>query len=181
MKNARTQNEFMIESPQSAHIRGLQLAIAAAALAATIFAGMSLALFTSANAFELNASGDDPEYVMAYAEPLPQRFGAFGNDIIAPEPEFMFEDEHELNDAWLGMSVISEDGVNVGYIMDAFIDETGALDELVLIPASKDVLAEPVYVPARFAKLGSTAVHITLTVNALATLEIAGDYAYLAE
>lgn len=136
-----------------------------------------------ASAMQIETRTDPAPYVMAYADPAPEGFDSrFGED-VAPEPEyFSHEEEHELNDAWLGMSVVSQEGVNIGYVTDAFIDEQGFLDELVVIPAgSNEILAEPVYVPARFAKLGNTAVNLTLTVDALATLEIADDYAQLEE
>lgn len=171
---------FSATSTVRTGLGGFRRIAGAATVAGALLAG--LAASGTAHAMELNAETGDTRYLTAYAEPAPERFGALLRDEISPAPELYFpEGEHELNDAWLGMSVISEEGVNVGYVIDAYIDEDGMLDELVLMPADAETLAEPVFVPARFARLGNTAVQLDLTVAALETLEIAADYAMLEE
>ncbi|WP_421857657.1 PRC-barrel domain-containing protein [Oricola sp.] len=158
-------------------------AFGAVIAAISLLAGLSIAASPAAQAFDLNAdrTTDRIAYMTAYSDPMPERFGMMLREDFAPQPEFDFEGEHESNDAWLGMSVVSEEGVYLGYVTDAYIDEDGTLDELLLEPAGDGVLHDAVYVPARFAKLGANAVQLTLTVNAMATLEIADEYALLAE
>ncbi|TCD15302.1 PRC-barrel domain-containing protein [Oricola cellulosilytica] len=150
---------------------------------AAVLATFAILAPLQATAMQIDTRADQAPYVMAYADPSPERFdGRFGGS-AAPEQEyFSHEEEHELNDAWLGMTVVSQEGVNIGYVTDAFLDEQGLVESLVVIPGdSNAILGEPVYVPARFAKLGNTAVNLTLTVGALATLEIANEYAQIEE
>jgi hypothetical protein len=152
------------------------------AIASLVFAGSFLAATATATALQLDDT--DPaqseaalaEQTLAYADPSPERFGD-GLDEIFPEI-----DEHELNDAWMGMTVVSQEGTVIGYVTDAFIDETGDLLELIVMPGGDDPkLVEPVFVPARFAKLKSSAVDLTLTREAILTLEPAMEYALLVE
>lgn len=35
---------------------------------------------------------------------------------------------HPLNDAWLGLTVVTTDGEKIGYVVDAPFDETGRVD-----------------------------------------------------
>lgn len=58
------------------------------------------------------------------------RFGQFNFDSIQPE----FDEEHELNDAWLGLSAYSNDGNYIGYIDDAILDSDGNVVEIVVSP-----------------------------------------------
>ena len=44
----------------------------------------------------------------------------------------VFLDEHELNDAWMGMSVQTIDGKNAGYISDAILDVDGVVETVVV-------------------------------------------------
>lgn len=164
-------------------------------------AGATLAIATlavPAVAMQLDGKQDKPALVNSYAAPAPERFdllqtitakdpsvAAYPDVNSYPEEEGLYSSEegHVLNDAWLGMTVVSQEGINLGYVTDAFIDENGDLDELVVIPADadSDVLATPVFVPARFAKLGGNAVNVNLTIDAFATLEPATEYAGLVE
>ena len=127
---------------------------------------------------------DNVPYVTSYADPAPKGFEMQGDrmDPYADEA-YASEETHILNDAWLGLSVISEDGVNLGYVTDAFIDENGNMSELVVVPADADskIVSTPVYVPAQHASLGGNAVNVDITAEGFATLEPATEYASLTE
>ena len=58
------------------------------------------------------------------------RFGQFNFNDTQPE----FDEEHELNDAWLGLSAYSRDGAYIGYIDDAILDDEGNVVEIVVSP-----------------------------------------------
>lgn len=137
----------------AAELRGTRRAIVIAILSATAFAGSALYSVSQSMAGQ-NADG---VYTMAYADPAPERFG------IDPAAEAYAEEEHELNDAWMGMTVVSADGVALGYVTDAFVNEDGSIDEIVVEPGDrKGPLDSAVYVPARFAELGATQVSLTV-------------------
>ncbi|MFZ2099151.1 MAG: hypothetical protein WAU86_01140 [Oricola sp.] len=151
----------------AAEARGLRRLVAVALIAATAFAGSALFAAGKPAAMQLNAAPADISYVLAYAEPLPERFGDVMDGVFAQE-----DDEHELNDAWMGMSVISKDGVMLGYISDASIDEDGMIDEIIVTPAGEDSpLFSSVALPLRYAELERDDVAISLTATqAVATL-----------
>lgn len=123
-------------------------------------------------------------YVTSYADPAPEGF-AMPGDRMDPYggDAYASEETHILNDAWLGLSVMSKDGVNLGYVTDAYIDDNGNMTELVVVPADADskIVTTPVYVPARHASLGGNAVNVDLTQEGFATLEPATEYASLSE
>ena len=68
---------------------------------------------------------------MAYANFDADRFGGVLDDVY---PDV----EHEMNDAWMGMNVVSADGVILGYVTDAFVNEDGSIDELVIEPSGDE-------------------------------------------
>lgn len=51
-------------------------------------------------------------------------------EIKQPADESMFD--HELNDAWLGMPVIGPNGTEIGYVLDAPLDNHGWIVEVVV-------------------------------------------------
>jgi sporulation protein YlmC with PRC-barrel domain len=155
--------------------RGLRHSLALALIGGALFAGSMIAM-ERASAMQIDAARADAGPVLAYADPMPERFGGMSDEVYTDSGE------HELNDAWLGMSVVTQDGVNIGYVTDAFLDAFGNIEEIVVAPAENgQSMRTAVYVPARFAKLGLQAVDLTLTVEGVATLEPATDYALLDE
>ena len=162
--------------------RGLRHSLALALIGVALFAG-SLITMERASAMQIDAAPADagPVLAYAYADPMPERFGGMSDEAYT-DSAFTDSGEHELNDAWLGMSVVTQDGVNIGYVTDAFLDAFGNIEEIVVAPAENgQSMRTAVYVPARFAKLGLHAVDLTLTVEGVATLEPATDYALLDE
>lgn len=156
----------------AAEARGLRRAVALAAAAATLFAATALFSATQPTAMPLEAEADG-SYLVAYAEPEQNRFGVLDG--------VFGDDNHEMNDAWMGMEVISADGIMLGYVSDAFVNPDGSVDELVITPSGEDSpFFAPVYLPARYAELGLDAVRISLgATRAVATLTPADDLAYL--
>lgn len=80
------------------------------------------------------------------------------------------EYEHELNDAWLGMPVMSKDGRIVGSVIDAWIGEDGEVEEL-LVGLTQNAGGHAVYVDGTHALLGETEIRVALTASAIAALE----------
>ncbi|MBW3095714.1 PRC-barrel domain-containing protein [Pseudohoeflea coraliihabitans] len=138
-------------------------------VAATVFvAGSVLAAASSVNAFQLEnvvkGPRTAPATVMAYADPnFDARFGS------APAGEESAD--HELNDAWLGMTVTAENGENLGYVVDALIDEDGYITDLVITDDPNSEVE--IYVPARLATLTDTNVTLALDGNDVAALRTA--------
>ncbi len=149
----------------AAEARGMRRALALAIISATVFAGTALV-----SAGQSSAEPIEGAYEMAYANLDTERFGGV-LDGVYPEVD------HEMNDAWMGMSVFSADGVNLGYITDAFVNEDGTIDELVIEPSGEESpLFAPVYLPMRYASLDAK--HVTLSLGssrAVATLVPATD------
>ncbi|PWV98901.1 hypothetical protein DFR52_104192 [Hoeflea marina] len=133
----------------------------AAAFAITAFTATTQA----ARAFQIGAEAPATEQtVLAYAEPMNERFGP---TVQSDEEEV----DHELNDAWLGMTALSAEGEVLGYVSDAIVNSFGEVTDLVISP---DMETEGrVFVPARLAVLGDEAVQLSLTNNDLAALETA--------
>lgn len=103
---------------------------------------------------------------LAYAPqstPLDNRFEQFED----------FEEEHELNDAWLGMPVHSAEGELVGFVEDAYLDENGSVEEL-LVGLSDHNYA--VYIDAENTSLTESEVAVSLSATTIAGLERAEDY-----
>lgn len=127
--------------------------------------GGVLAATQMASAFQLESEfGSKPEAVMAYADP---NFDArFGNT-----PETRESADHELNDAWLGMTVKSENGDNLGYVVDALIGPDGEVTDLVITDDPNSEVE--IFVPARLATLTDTEVNLALDANDVAALRSA--------
>ena len=84
-----------------------------------------------------------------------------------------FEEEHERNDAWLGMPVHSADGELIGFVEDAYLDANGNVEEL-LVSLSDHNYA--VYVDAAKTELTDSEVAVALPASTIAGLERAEDY-----
>lgn len=153
---------------RSAEAKVFRRAVILTIIAATGFAGAALASASqSAAADRVLPEGS---YQVAYANFDTGRFGGFA-DAVAPQ-----DDLHELNDAWMGMPVISADGVRLGFISDAFVNEDGSVDELVIEPEGDSPLWAPVYLPARYAGLQADAVTLSIgATQSVALLAPAGD------
>ncbi|WP_075995329.1 PRC-barrel domain-containing protein [Salaquimonas pukyongi] len=136
---------------------------AAIVIASTMTAGaFSAAETAAASEYALF----DKPIALAYAPqsaPLDNRFEQFED----------FEEEHELNDAWLGMPVHSAEGELVGFVEDAYLDENGDVEEL-LVGLSDQNYA--VYIDAKNTSLTESEVAVSLSSNAIAGLERAEDY-----
>jgi len=89
-------------------------------------------------------------------------------------PTAFVEDDagHPLNDAWLGMPVETESGLEVGYVVDAPVNEYGEIVELVIDTGNSDIygLADVITVSASEAELSDTHVEIPDTVARMASL-----------
>lgn len=175
MSNSNNREFQPFRAEPMADARDLRHTLFLSVIAATAIAFAALAGAGSSSAMQLNAAAEKSPRVLAYAEPTPERFGAFENDYAG-------DADHELNDAWMGMTVESADGIIVGYVTDAFINEDGSLDEIVIAPSGEENgPSMPVYVPAQFAELGANAVHVSLDARVIAQLEPATDLAMLGE
>ena len=84
-----------------------------------------------------------------------------------------FEEEHELNDAWLGMPVHSDEGKLIGFVEDAYLDENGDVEEL-LVSLSDQNYA--VYIDAGKTELTESEVAVALPASTIAGLERAEDF-----
>ena len=84
-----------------------------------------------------------------------------------------FEEEHELNDAWLGMPVHSDEGKLIGFVEDAYLDENGDVEEL-LVSLSDHNYA--VYIDAEKTELTESEVAVALPESTIAGLERAEDF-----
>lgn len=150
--------------------RGTRRALILSLIAATAFAASALVAVGRPAAMQLHAAPAEAAVSLAYAAPLPERFGAF-------DSVFAGEEEHALNDAWLGMTVVSRDGVTLGYVADAIISEDGLSDELVIVPADGGPLAAPVSSPIDLAELGAQNVRLSLSATeAVVRLAPATDF-----
>lgn len=88
----------------------------------------------------------------------------------------VFLDEHELNDAWMGMNVLTADGKNAGYITDAILDEDGLIDVVVITPSEGSELREAIVVGANFVILEANSVKVDMTLNTLAAQQNADAF-----
>ena len=79
-----------------------------------------------------------------------------------------YDDAHELNDAWLGMPVRDATGRKIGYVEDAFLDDEGYLEELLV---SIDGSGVSVYVDQKHVDYSEVAVLVDMPVQAMAKLE----------
>lgn len=88
----------------------------------------------------------------------------------------VFLDEHELNDAWMGMSVQTIDGKDAGYISDAILDVNGIIETVVITPNEDSELGYAIAVGANFVILEAAHVTVDMTLNTLAAQQRADDY-----
>ncbi len=155
----------------AAEARGMRRALALAIVSAIVFAGTALI-----SASQPSAGPIEGAYEVAYANLDADRFGGVFDDVY---PEV----EHEMNDAWMGMNVVSADGVILGYVTDAFVNEDGSIDELVIEPSGDaSPLFAPVYLPLRYASLDAGQVTLSLgSTRAVATLVPATDLGRIGE
>ena len=83
--------------------------------------------------------------------------------------QFESEEElHELNDAWLGMPVVSEDGETIGFVEDAILDDDGLVSELLISLTDRRIA---VYVEGEMATLFDAEVAISMSSDTIANLE----------
>lgn len=101
-----------------------------------------------------------PDFINSYQQesfPLFERFD-------------LTQEEHELNDAWLGMFVKSNNGDVVGSVAYAFLDADGNISEL-LVELSASQLQYAVFVDGNNAQLNELDVTLNLIVSQIANLE----------
>ncbi len=124
----------------------------------------------AAHASEPGAADQRAPRLLAYAAPTPERFGEVfvSHAAVTAAPA---TDGHPLNDAWMGMTVVTADGRIAGYVSDAFLHPDGSIADIVVTPADAAELAHPVYVPARFALLEAGHVSVGLSMMALKMME----------
>ena len=128
------------------------------AIAAIAFAAGS-ANVSAANFNQTKLTNAAIELAYAPQDPIiDNRFEQFESEV----------DMHELNDAWLGMPVVSEDGETIGFVEDAYLDINGEVEEL-LISISNQKIA--VYVEGKFVTLFDAEVAISLSTQTIAGLE----------
>lgn len=113
--------------------------------------------------------------ILAYAEPMQERFAAPFEGQHGLETAYADEIGHPLNDAWMGLNVVTADGRIAGYVSDAFIGPDGSVDEIIVTPADGAVLGHPVYVPAGQVTYRGLDVQITATLAQLARYEPVTD------
>ncbi len=107
-----------------------------------------------------------PGVELAYApqdNPSDHRFDQFESE----------EDLHELNDAWLGMPVVSEDGETIGFVEDAYLDDNGEVSELLISLTDRKIA---VYVEGEMATLFDAEVAVSMSTDAIASLEQEEDF-----
>lgn len=108
-------------------------------------------------------------YILAYSDTsFAERHGDPFGDV--------FLDEHELNDAWMGMDVLTADGKTAGYITDAILDEDGIIDVVVVTPSENSELRQAVVVGANFVILEAHSVIVDMTLNTLAAQQNADEF-----
>lgn len=127
-------------------------------VAAFVFA-TGIANVTIAEAGQFKLFGSKIE--LAYApqdNSTGDRFQQFENE----------EEMHELNDAWLGMPAVSQDGKTIGFVENAYLDDNGLVTEL-LVSLNDQKIA--VFVDGNLAELNESNVSIDLSASAIAKLE----------
>ena len=142
------------------------LALLAAEFIVAIAILLAGALGTTAQAAEYNAQSS---IVLAYSD------ASFGERHSDPFGD-VFLDEHELNDAWMGMDVFTADGKNAGYITDAILDENGVVEVVIVTPSDDSELRQAVVVGANFVILEAASVTVDMTLNTLAAQQNADEF-----
>lgn len=132
-----------------------------------IAAGAILAAATPAAAFTLETQpAETAETVLAYADPMQGRFGP------TVEEQAMGSD-HELNDAWLGMTVKSSNGDVLGYVVDAVLGADGEITDIVV--ASDPNSSVEIFIPAELATLSDEDVTLALSKQDVANIRAASQ------
>jgi len=162
---------------QPAPRRSTAIAILAAQLVAIAALIWLVAGTVAAQAGDLDALDTREPRLLAYAEPLPERFADPFAEQRGLETHDAY-DGHPLNDAWMGLNAVTADGVIAGYVSDAFVNPDGSIDEIIVTPAPGTVLAHPVYVPAEAVRFDGAEVGLAMTLAVLATQEpVTEDFA----
>ncbi len=123
-------------------------------IAATL--ALTLAANTGVNAEEMMIEQD--AHTFAYAP------SGDGMDYIE---EY---EEHEMNDAWLGMPAFSSNGEMIGVIIDAFLNDQGDVNE-VMVELNSEMDSKTIYVEAKLVTLDEMQVSINLDTLTIANLE----------
>lgn len=135
-------------------------------LAAIVAAGALFAAAAPASAFQLEpAAGAASPTVLAYADPMQGRFG--------PSVEEEGSHDHELNDAWLGMTVEANNGDILGYVVDALVDANGDITDIIV--ASDPNSSVEIFIPAELATLGDQTVTLALSKQDVANIRAASN------
>lgn len=132
---------------------------------ATAFVAGIIAISTQgAAAFDIKSQTQaEPAAVMAYAAPMEERFG--------PSVETEHSADHELNDAWLGMSVRASNGEMLGYVIDALVGPNGEITDIV-VASGPDSDVE-IFIPAILATLTDEDVRLSLSESDVAAIRSA--------
>lgn len=127
------------------------------------------AAINPAETFAGDASSHDSRLALAFApapsDELEQRFRQFE---FENAPQATIEDEHALNDAWLGMPVTDASGNTVGFVEDAFLDRDGNLTQILVLLHGSDL---PVFINQELVEYSEIAVKVELSRNEIASLQ----------
>ena len=136
-------------------------------------AAIVIAAALTAGTFAAPGTAEAGEYAL-FNKPIALAYAPESNAMGNQFEQFEdFEEEHELNDAWLGMPVHSADGELIGFVEDAYLDANGNVEEL-LVSLSDHNYA--VYVDAAKTELTDSEVAVALPASTIAGLERAEDY-----
>lgn len=84
--------------------------------------------------------------------------------------------EHELNDSWLGMPAYLSDGTLIGYIEDAYLDDEGYAEEIIVGLNNDEGIVE---IQGKFASIDDEKVQFELTQTQIASLVASNQLASL--
>jgi PRC-barrel domain. len=136
-------------------------------LGATLIAAGALLATVPASAFQLEAPVNGTETAaLAYADPMQGRFGP-------PSGEKAVGSDHELNDAWLGMTVKASNGEVLGYVVDAVLDNEGEVTDIVVTSGPKSSVE--IFIPAELATLAADGVTLALSKQDVANIRAASQ------
>lgn len=62
--------------------------------------------------------------------------------LISPVSDMAHEEIHALNDAWLGMPVLNQNGTKIGVVIDAPLDEEGYVARVIVDPFPNSNLSD---------------------------------------
>lgn len=168
------------KAAQSARSASDLMAVALAQIAA-VLSGLVVVVILAgdASAFDgrhggQNVEGDQYPFLLSYAAPQPSaidnhqwlrdQFQEQAGEEIADEP-------HPLNDAWMGMDVVTQEGMIVGFVSAAFVGDDGSIEELVVQPIDGVALEQPVWVEGEVASLEEEYVRLSITLARLQSSE----------